>query len=307
MKDWQKTVQGAVSDGVISIIEKVRKDNPDLAVKANFRVHFPDSFYPGENAIIPVSTPTDRGPLHVANVHLGISDDMYVSDVNLEMGSLDRFDPSIDPSGPVSLRGYLDIASEFFNQINAIISGDAIKRLLAPDVGAAIPTDMPGPTETVINPQTGGRTRVPAHAGRKTTWVGAQREKMLEDDRQKAKSIKSDTQREDYIREALASATRSPSWYYVLGGKAKETMRDRIIKSYMATCDKMDITVPSAEFFDRLSAKMIKNQDILPYCERQSEFISGTASSKCKQLDCPVYQEVGCPKFNFRISDNKQF
>ena len=149
------------------------------------------------------------------------------------------------------------------------------------------------------------RTRVPSHAGRKTTWVSAQRDKMLEDDRHRAESIKSNTQREDYIREVLASATRSPSWYYVLGGKAKEIMRDKIVKSYIATCDKLNTTVPSAEFFDSLSAKMIKNQDILPYCERQSEYVSGTASGKCKQLDCPAYQEIGCPKFNFRINDNK--
>lgn len=305
MKDWQRSVQSAVSDGIIGIIEKVRKDNPDLVVKANYKVHFPDSFYPGENVIIPVSAPTDRGPLHVANVHLGISDDMYISDVNLETGSLSGFAPSVDPSRSVSLRGYLDIASEFFNQINTIISGDAVKRLLVPDVGGGT-KDVLGPTEVVINPRTGMRTRVPARVGHKTTWVSAQREKGLEDDRQKAKSIKSDVQREDYIKEALASATRSPSWYYVLGGKAKEIMRNKVVKSYMATCDKLDTTVPSAEFFDRLSDKMIKSQDILPYCERQSEYVSGTASGKCKQLDCPVYQETGCPKFNFRINDNKQ-
>lgn len=310
MIEWQRVIHDTVKKSVVSIAKSLKEQNANAGISYNYNVHFPQSFKPGERTSIPVTLPSSAyGPLHVANVFVDVDMNGHIADIAFKhMDTAGPYDPSVQPDAPKTLTNTMDVLSNFFNDVNNILYSGAMASLLSPKLGNVMTSGigMPGGNvmQIVGTGGTFGATNVPvARIGGSPVAWNKVRGGVLAAEQARAGTITSAEGQAEFLEQALGSISKSPHWYYALGGQQKEKMKEKIKVAYLGECKKQKVTVPPTLFFQKLSEGMLQRGQIVPYCDRSHTNVEGTMSGQCAQRSCPVY-DPNCSKLSTRINTN---
>lgn len=299
MEVWKNAVNRQVKSGVVEIIRRLKQQNPGYGVSLNYNIHYPRHFTPGMDTNIPITVPSASGPLHIADAVVTVSEDNELLDVGLNVYSnIETYDPTVEDEliyneSTTDILGKID---RFLSSVNRVLFGKSMHSLLSSDTDTGF--DLREDVIPVGNLRTAGR---PAMLGNRPGNWNTIRSDNLNAEASRARSIKSNDDREKFIGESLASPTRAPHWYYALGGKQKTDAESKIVELYLRTCKNKNKTVTPTAFFEKLRESMAQKGQLVSYCERDNMRIEGTVTGKCLNKSCSVYSP-DCSRFSYRLN-----
>lgn len=313
MTDWQRVIDNTVKTGVANLARELRKGYPQAGFSLNYRIHYPESFAPGEDAIIPITIPSaEHGLFHIANAIVSVGMDRKIVDVGLLANQeAAPYDPGIQLKRPMSFTNTIDKMANFAQDINNVLFSNAMQGLLIPKTDSFSLGFGGVPGDRIIRANDRGRmtmmasnTRIPISEGGSkngaVAWGQVKTTRLMAEEA-KVKTITTKDEQEKFIKESLASAIKAPSWFTNLGGKQQDSMRDKIVKIYMDMCSGEKRTIPSLLFFEKMTESMMQRGQLSPYCEKNHEYVDGTTNGGCLQTSCPVYDQ-DCSKLSSRLS-----
>lgn len=313
--DWKKQIEDQFSDRIVEALREIRQQRPDLGVSLNYRIHWPRGFEPGQRVFIPITTPYNggeelgEGRMELGHIDLEVNSQMEVVRGGLKWNKpIRRFDPNSlnyqadNGSMSRSLSANFGRISSFLDDLNEILTGEAATFFTQPRTRSAQPKAVPGgSTQSRFQFDMGNRDRITVGARRRepASWTTV-REQSITAEKERARTIKTREDREDFLHEVLKSPAKAPTWYRMLGGRVQRQMKQKIIEAYLNACDRAKATLPPTAFLQKLTEKMHTQEDILPWCERNSQTIMGTAT-ECEQTDCPIYRP-DCRHYSHRVN-----
>jgi len=312
MEQWQQFINSQLKDKILSELREIRSKT-DVYVGMNYKINYPpDGFSPGSEVYIPISAPSDAGPLHIGNAVLSIGP-------NNEIVGVDYVDAYIrDKDGVPTLDFYCEEPSEernqqtfttllskvntFVRKINNVIISRHIQYLLQPKV---MDVDGFSLDQTSTYSNSPGRTikigeKKQGFSGAPKKWSDI-RSSNLEAEMAVVASIKTASEQKNYIINTLSSLRQAPRWYSVLGGKVKDDARQKIIDLYLAACETAGKTLPASMFYEKLRRQMLAQNKLTGFCERDARRVNGTINSECLNKLCSSYRP-DCPKFSYRLN-----
>ena len=312
LERWQKEIYDRVSPAVTEIARELKKQHPEARFSLNHRLHYPSSFRPGEDAVIPITLLSgEHGLIHVANAIVSIDMNNRIVDIGLRAeAEAAPYDHSKQKEESVTFTNVLDRMSGFLNDINGVLFSDTMQALIMPKTDTISLGYGNTFSDNVL--RTNGRrslmplgvhgTKIPITGnGRNPVAWSKVKTSRLAAEEARVEGIKTSEDQEKFIKESLASPAKAPAWYTALGGKQQEKMKEKILSIYMDMCNKENRTISTLLFFEKLTESMLQRGQVAPYCERDHDYIEGTASGKCLQQSCPIYSE-DCSKMSNRLS-----
>ncbi len=310
MQQWQKAINDTVKTHVTNIARELKKGYPDVQFSLNYRVHYPNGFTPGEDAIIPITLPSAKhGPFHIADAIVSVGMDSKIVDIGLKPMETARPFDSSEHAFEVRERTFgstMDRFTGFAEDINNILFSPAMQTLLTPKLGGASLDTGCGAGNIIRADGTRGmmalgQGRTVPITGTKgpVAWSKVKSSKLVAEEA-KAKTIRTKEEQQAFMEDALDKASKAPHWYTALGGKQQENLKEKIVDIYMQTCAQEKRTLLPLLFFDKLTESMLQRGQISPYCERSNDYVDGTADGRCMQGSCPVYDQ-NCPKLSARL------
>jgi len=315
MEQYQQFINGQLRNKILQELKRIR-GSTEMYVGMNYKIHYPsDGFSPGSEVYIPITTPSDSGPLYIGNAVLSIG----LNNEILSVGYVDNY--IVDEHGVTSLDVYregefetekhqtltslLSKTNIFLSKMNSIISSNQVQYLLEPKINSdmSLFSRMGGGQSVSGHPADGRQIRINNSSGipgpaRKWSDV---RSSNIEAEMVRVSSIKSEKDRQEYITEALASLRLAPSWYSMLGGKTKDSARDKIVGAYMKACEDNRKAIPASAFFEKLRRIMFERNQLAGFCERDGRNVNGTINNECLNKSCSSYR-TDCPKFSYRLN-----
>ncbi|MFA7710873.1 MAG: hypothetical protein WCY30_07200 [Candidatus Neomarinimicrobiota bacterium] len=305
MEQWQKVINDSVKDKVLSEIRSIQQ-RADVHIGLNYTIHYPvNGFVTGSETYIPISAPSNVGPIHIGDVVLTVGHDREITNIGYidaytkdgDKVSLSIYEGNESEQKQETFTSLLSKINNFLGDINNIISGNRVNYLLRPNVRssdllqvASMPNESNGRQIIINNPQSSPARR----------WSEV-KSSNIESEIASVSSITSKEDRKKYISGTLESMRQAPHWYTAVGGKIKEDAKDKIIELYLKTCDSAGKTVPASMFYEKLRRTMYSSGQLSAYCTRDSRTIDGTIDGECMNRQCSSYRK-DCPKLSYRLN-----
>lgn len=300
MENWQKMINDRLRPAIVAMTREIKQQNPGHGIGLNYTIRYPRRFIAGQDTNIPITIPSEHGPFHIADAVVSVGEDRKIMDVGIHMYDTPRvYDPAEEDTvnyQPSTTDGLRKI-NVFLSDFNEVLFGDAVRSLMNPKYSVM---DFPKPGVIPISGKPLGSYRIPDSQGSVRNWNSI-KANHLNAEAARASKIKSKTGREEFVQEALDNPTRAPHWYWALGGKQKEDATGKIVELYLESCKSSEKTIPPTMFFEKLRSSMVLRQQLLPYCERDSQRVEGSANNECMNQSCSEYR-ANCPRFSYRLN-----
>ena len=314
-RQWQKTIRDSVNDWIMEAVRALKSENKEYGIRLNYDLHIPDGLHYGKTNYIPITVPSNKGPLSLGEVQIEVDSagdiTSLVPTLYENIGLFSDEDEAEVYHG-TKFNGGLDALNTMFEGVNQILNSDQFKSLMIPKTEGFLDSDLlSGSTSFNFGKNTGShvnikgsdkRIRVGRTRERGARWGDVEAETLLKDAKA-AKSAKTKEEKEEYIKEALDS-TKAPQWYRALGSRAKEKMEPSITKSYLKACSEAGEAMPSSKFFSLLKQSMLAGQSLESWCGWMNEPVDGSVNGECLNKGCSIY-DPHCNRLTHKLNTEK--